>query len=90
MLSLTVLFVGMFDRSSSDYVVDVTYNCFSSTITDTGHTNKTKFLNCIDDQNKHSDLLSSAFLIFSAMLIFFNILQYFGNYYEKSKHMNKK
>ena len=37
----------LFDRTSSDYIVTATYDCFRKTITNTGHTNKAEFLDCI-------------------------------------------
>ena len=77
MLSLNIILIQMIDRASSDYIVTATYDCFSSTITDTGHTNKTAFLDCIDKQNMISDQLSDIFLAVSFMLIITNILSYF-------------
>ena len=70
-------FIQIFDRTSSDYIVTATYDCFSSTITDTGHTNKAAFLDCIDKQNMNSDLLSDVFLVLSFIFIIINLLLYF-------------
>ena len=77
MLSLNMAFIQIFDHATSDYVVTATYDCFSSTITDTGHTNKAAFLDCINKQNMISDILSNVYLVLSIILISINLLLYF-------------
>ena len=93
MLSLTALFIGIFDRVSSDYSETVTYNCFSSTITNTGSVNKTSFLHCIDDQTIRSDQISNAFLFLGVIFAIVNTGIYLAPHFQsnkKSKYTSKK
>ena len=93
MLSLTALLIGMLDRTTSDYSESVTYNCFSSTITDTGYVNKTDFLRCIDEQNIRSDQISNAFLVLSITFASVSTIIYLGSHFQsnkKSKDTSKK
>ena len=92
MLSLTVLLIGIYDLFSGNFIERETYNCFSSTIANTGHVNKTSFLRCIDEQNIRSDRISNGLL---ALLIIFAIIStmmylkpYLAPYFPSNKKSN--
>ena len=90
MLSLTTLLIGIFDHTSSGYGERVTYNCFSSTITDTGSVNKTSFLRCVDEQSIRSDQISNAFLILWIAFAVVNTMTYLAPHLAPYFPSNKK
>ena len=90
---MTALLIGVFDHYSSGYNERTTYNCFSSTITNTGYVNKTSFLRCIAEQNIRSDQISNGLLVLLITFTSISTVMYLTPYFQpikKSKDTSKK